>query len=350
MSPNDKHRWGMVLAGGDGTRLRSLTRIVSGDDRPKQFCPLLGGRTLLAQTRLRTAESIGRDRTLFALTKVHEPFYAKELENVPPIRMVVQPCNRGTLPAILWSLLRIIRLDKSASVAIFPSDHYYAKEEKFMAGIASAFDLAEANTRSVILLGALATHPEIEYGWIEPGATVTSSSGDRLKAVKRFWEKPSCQIARSLFDQGCLWNTFVMVGCATAFQAMIQHASPNLYSAFEPILSLPDCAMEAELMQRIYDHLPTADFSKLVLSLSTEMLAVASLGDIGWSDLGDPQRLITTLFESGIENPWVAAGACSYCGLTARPNQRSEVFSGQTRQIVIADKRPRLLAQAPRDN
>ena len=72
--------------------------------------------------------------------------------------MVVQPRNQGTLRAILWSLLRIVRLDKGASVAIFPSDHYYAKEEKFMAGIASAFDLAEANTRSVILLGAVATH------------------------------------------------------------------------------------------------------------------------------------------------------------------------------------------------
>jgi hypothetical protein len=32
----------LVLAGGDGRRLGELTRRVVGDDRPKQFCPLLG--------------------------------------------------------------------------------------------------------------------------------------------------------------------------------------------------------------------------------------------------------------------------------------------------------------------
>src|SRR5882672_5256937 len=38
---NDNH-WAVILAGGDGTRLRSLTRAIAGDDRPKQFCEILG--------------------------------------------------------------------------------------------------------------------------------------------------------------------------------------------------------------------------------------------------------------------------------------------------------------------
>lgn len=315
LSSNDKQRWAVILAGGDGVRLRSLTEQVSGDGRPKQFCPLLGGRTLLAQTRLRTAASIERDRTLFVLTRAHESFYAKELEKVPPIQMVVQPSNRGTLPAILCSLLRIMRFDKRALVAFFPSDHYYAEEEKFMSGVESAFDCAEANAGSVILLGAVAKHPETEYGWIEADSTRASHIGGWLMRVKRFWEKPSSETARRLLDQGCLWNTFVMVGTARAFVEMIQHASPGLYSAFEPILSLPRAEMEDELMRRVYGQIPTADFSKQVLAVSTERLAVASLGDIGWSDLGDPRRLITTLNERGIENPWVESGSCNRCGL-----------------------------------
>ena len=32
------HRWAVVLAGGDGTRLQSLTLKIAGDQRPKQFC------------------------------------------------------------------------------------------------------------------------------------------------------------------------------------------------------------------------------------------------------------------------------------------------------------------------
>jgi len=46
----------VILAGGDGTRLRELTRRIVGDDRPKQFCRILGSETLLDQTRQRVAQ------------------------------------------------------------------------------------------------------------------------------------------------------------------------------------------------------------------------------------------------------------------------------------------------------
>jgi mannose-1-phosphate guanylyltransferase len=312
---NQKHRWGVILAGGDGTRLRSLTQLISGDDRPKQFCPLLGGRTLLAQTRLRIAASIDLSRTLFALTRTHEPFYRSELEAVPPIQMVVQPSNRGTLPAIVWSLLRVLRLDEHASVAFFPSDHYYSQEDKFMHGVESTFDLAEAGKGAVILLGAAPKRPEVEYGWIEPEANTADRFGDQLMHVKRFWEKPSSQTAQALLEQGCLWNTFVMVGRASAFLEMIRETVPNIYRAFEPVLTLADPEVEAGTMQALYEKLPSGDFSRQVLSVSTEKLDVANLGDIGWSDLGEPRRLITTLFKRGIENPWVTSGSCNRCGL-----------------------------------
>ena len=293
-SPNEMHRWGVILAGGDGTRLRALTRFVWGDDRPKQFCPLLGRRTLLAQTRLRTAACVLPSRTVFALRRAHEPFYSTELKEVPPTQMVVQPSNRGTLPAILWTLLHVIQRDPHASVAFFPSDHSYSNEEKFVEGVESAFDLTEINSRSVILLGATPTQPEVEYGWIEPGAAVASRFGQHLMPVKRFWEKPSYHDAEGLWARGCLWNTFVMVGRASAFVEMIQRAVPNMYRAFERTLTLPNPEMEAEMMQSAYEKLPIADFPSEVLSVSAEMLAVARLGDVGWSDLGDPRRLMAT--------------------------------------------------------
>jgi hypothetical protein len=43
-------RWGVVLAGGAGVRLRPLTQVICGDERPKRFCSLFEGKTLLAQT------------------------------------------------------------------------------------------------------------------------------------------------------------------------------------------------------------------------------------------------------------------------------------------------------------
>jgi mannose-1-phosphate guanylyltransferase len=297
-----EHRWGVILAGGEGARLRSLTRFVSGDERPKQFCPLLGDRTLLTQTRQRIARRVPAERTLFVVLRSHERFWANQLKEAPPTRMVVQPSNRGTLPAILCSLLRIGQLDSEAVVAFFPSDHHYAEEERFLAGLDLAYGAAEADPLSVILLGAAAKHAEVEYGWIEAEAVVSDEAPQGILRVKRFWEKPSPQVARDLLVRGCIWNTFVMVGRARAFLEIIRSSVPGLFQAFE---SVPEREMSAETLEPIYAKLSAADFSQLVLSGIPRRIGVLSLGDVGWSDLGDPRRVITMLHENGVQNEWL---------------------------------------------
>ena len=47
------HEWAVIMAGGDGTRLRELSYSVSGDLRPKHFCEFFGGKGLLARARER---------------------------------------------------------------------------------------------------------------------------------------------------------------------------------------------------------------------------------------------------------------------------------------------------------
>ena len=39
--------WTIVLAGGEGVRLRELTRALHGEELPKQFALIHGGRSLL---------------------------------------------------------------------------------------------------------------------------------------------------------------------------------------------------------------------------------------------------------------------------------------------------------------
>jgi mannose-1-phosphate guanylyltransferase len=48
-----RHLWAVLLAGGDGVRLRGLTARIVGDHRPKQFCPIVGSERLLRETRSR---------------------------------------------------------------------------------------------------------------------------------------------------------------------------------------------------------------------------------------------------------------------------------------------------------
>src|ERR1043166_2745818 len=228
-----RNRWAVILAGGDGTRLQSMTRRIAGDNRPKQFVPVIGGRTLLNQTRRRVALSIEPERTLIVVTQKHRRFYEPLAHEISPRLLVEQPANKGTAPAILYALLRVAAKSPKAIVALFPSDHFFADDEEFMSYIDVAIDAVEVQPSTVMLLGITPTSPETEYGWIEPQPSILAHAQRSITRVGKFWEKPSLSVATSLMERGCLWNSFVMVGCVDALLKMIRAAMPEMYAAFE---------------------------------------------------------------------------------------------------------------------
>jgi mannose-1-phosphate guanylyltransferase len=117
-SPKQRYRaerWGLILAGGDGIRLLPLTRRISGDDRPKQFCPILGGQTLLEQTARRLTLTVASEQTAVVLTQAHERFYTPLLPTLQVRRAIVQPENRGTAPGILYGLLSLTAVSPSCT-------------------------------------------------------------------------------------------------------------------------------------------------------------------------------------------------------------------------------------------
>lgn len=295
------HRWAIILAGGDGVRLRGLTRLICGDDRPKQFCPLLGECTLLEQARQRAETSIQPEQILFALTKAHRDYYLRDLGHRLSHR-IVQPCNKGTAPPILYSLLHIARIDQDATVAVLPCDHYYSDERGFTRALESAFEIARIRSQSVVLLGAQPNAPEIEYGWIEVGGTV---HGELLQ-VQAFHEKPPRSVAERLLTSGALWNTFVMVGHVDAFLQMAWAAAPGLLEVFQSTTSASQRNGETRIADSLYDWVSPSDFSRQVLSPGAKHLVALRLADIEWHDLGDPDRVLSMLLTRNAELPsWV---------------------------------------------
>ena len=299
-----KRRWGVILAGGDGKRLLPLTRRISGDDRPKQFCALTGGETLLDQTLRRVAPLIADRQTLLLLTETHQRFYADQLADIADERLLIQPSNHGTAPAIAYSLTHIGRMDSDAIVAFFPSDHHFANNEAFTDHMDLAFRQAEMDSDRVILLGIQPDAPEESYGWIEPGNSVDRSV---VFEVRRFWEKPSRRVAARLMLDGCLWNSFVMVGRVGAFLAMIRRSLPELLRSFE--------SMEGCELRELYARIPATNFSDEVLSKRPSDLTVLPARGLGWSDLGEPQRVLSAFSTHSLG--WNVPGESMMPGLEA---------------------------------
>ena len=187
-SPSEKpqDQWAVILAGGDGSRLLPLTRKLAGDDRPKQFCPIINGTTLLDETRRRVALTLSSAKTMFVLAQKHEPYYDEALKGVPLGNLIVQPKNAGTTPAILYSLLRLEQIDPAATAAFFPSDHYFSDDRAFVADVDLAFATARRQPDLVILLGIEPDSPDEEYGWMNPERKFSKDATSDLYRVRRF--------------------------------------------------------------------------------------------------------------------------------------------------------------------
>lgn len=295
----------VILAGGEGARLSSFTREIFGYHLPKQFCPLFDGETLLEQTMRRVSILVPPSQTITVLNGAHERFYSALLGETASRNLFVQPENRGTAPAILGALIRLIEAGHTGRVAIFPSDHYVSDDSIFMRHVSAAFRAVDHLPHLIVLLGITPDGPETEYGWIEPGAPVAEVHTvlGQINHIRRFWEKPSPDTAQQLFDRHYLWNSFVLVANAFTLLSLIARALPELYRATNRLRSFSHTALDEEVVRAVYRDLPVVDFSTAVLAEFPAELAVLPVSGVNWSDLGDPRRLLAILSASGRRIP-----------------------------------------------
>lgn len=286
--------WGVVLAGGSGVRLRPLVRQICGDDRPKQFAPILESKSLLRHTLERVALEIAPERTVIVTCHAHNRYLAEEFPEPPAQHILVQSEDRGTAAGIFLPVQWILAHDPDATVGVFPSDHFIPDREAFMAYVASVEGFVEEHPERIILLGARPGEPEPGFGWIEPGARISSRTGVLVSEVARFWEKPAPETAQGCFARGCLWNTFVFLGKASSILAACRSALPQLTAILD--LHPEEAPFECPPATNGQLALPVrGDFSRDVIERHPSLIGVAELPAMTWSDWGTPERVLEGL-------------------------------------------------------
>lgn len=121
--------------------------------------------------------------------------------------------------------------------------------------------------------------------------------------VCAFHEKPPRLMAEQLFNSGALWNTFVMIGQVKAFLEMAWTAVPGLLEVFQAAMRSAHCNGETRIPDSLYDWVSPSDFSRQVLSPAARRLVALRLENLEWHDLGDPDRVLSTLLDRSSELP-----------------------------------------------
>jgi len=276
--------WVVVLAGGDGLRVRDLIRRRLGVDRPKQYCSFGGARTLLRQTIDRAEGLVSRERIVIVAAEAHRRWWDSDLAFLHPANVVAQPSNRGTAVGVMAGLFRVLERNGGPARLLFlPSDQRVRDEQRLHAALVRALD--ETGAGRLVLLGMETDRPEAGYGWIAPG------SRDRAAHdVRGFVEKPRIEAAGRLVAEGALVNSFIFAVTSGALLRLYRQTAYDVLFSFlthKRGLGGPGAPSLASL----YDRLEPRDFSRDILEQVVGDLAVVRVRECGWEDLGTPERL-----------------------------------------------------------
>lgn len=265
--------WVVVLAGGEGSRIRSMTRAPDGTPVPKQFCRLRDGMSLFHRAVARGLSLTAGARVVPVVQSHHRAWWKRDLRGLSPEILIVQRECRGTAHAVYRAAAAIAERDPEAVVLVLPSDHVVDDEPRFRAAAASVCREARAHRELLVLLGIAHREPDPEYGWIVPAADGESDS----RRVLAFVEKPTRDQAMALLRRGALVNAMIVAATAGPLLELFERSVPDLTAEHR---SGKRCAVRAGW-----------DFSRDFLSRTTTWQRVMRAPTLGWCDLGTPERL-----------------------------------------------------------
>lgn len=290
--PQSDHRWGVILAGGDGTRLQHFIKERFGEYRPKQYCALIGKRTMLRHTIDRVSPLFARNHLLTSINAGHMSWASSDIHDRIPKTIIRQPLNRDTGPGVLLPLLHVHSADPQAIVALFPADHFILREERYRSFVSRAIDFVSAHNEYIVALGIAPSSLQNGYGWIEKGEHVFF---DEFYSVKKFWEKPDARLIQYLYDKNCLWNTMTLVGTSLNFLNLCKEHMSEVFVPLNRTVQFFGTSSESDVTGVVFKRILSVDFSRRVLERIPDKLCVLQMNGVYWNDWGDESRIRTDI-------------------------------------------------------
>ena len=302
MKKQNENLWAIILAGGDGVRMREYLKANRNIDRPKQFANIVGTHSMLRHTIERAKRIVPLQRMRIVVNNQHLKYVHAEITEPERKSLVELPCNRGTAVGILLPVVQILAQDPSACITVFPSDHFVLEEQRFMNFVELAVDFVHRCPETIVLLGIPSKGADTEYGWIEPSSSFLRYQGNRFYSVDRFIEKPPAELADTLHSKRCLWNSMVFAGSAQALLHLYRKSLPKLYDQMISMKQLLTSPGGIDKLNGQFTGLPSYSFSRTILEQNAKHLRVIRAEGVAWSDWGNPNRVASELSNMAIES------------------------------------------------
>jgi len=279
--PEQQHVFGVILAGGGGTRLWPKSRNTT----PKQFLKLTGKDTMVQVAAMRLTKLVPWDKIIVVTNTLYVDAIRNQLPQIPPANIIAEPEKRDTALAMLTGALYAMSQDPDAVVINGASDHVITDEKEFCRVMEAAVEIA-TDKKNLVAVGITPTRPDTGFGYIKIGDHLRKTkAGLAVFKVDSFTEKPNATTARAFLSTGkYFWNANMYVWSAQAIQHAFEKFMPELYTltAELPKLNVQDFH---QALPKIYQKATAISIDYAISEKADNLLLIP--GDFGWNDVGD---------------------------------------------------------------
>lgn len=269
--------YGIILAGGSGSRLWPLSRELY----PKQLLNLISDKSLLQSTFERLTNCMQKDEILSITNTKHSANVRMQLAQLTENPKVLsEPVSKNTAPAIALATKYIMQeTGEDPVILVVPSDHLIQDKEHFLSTVKKGEKLAEEGY--IVTFGIKPNYPETGYGYIN-----TLKPLDIGFKVKEFVEKPNLEAAEKYLKAGTYyWNSGIFMFKASTMLAEIEKNAPEIAKIAQNV----DFTKSSDIPFVEFDKMPSISIDYAVMEKSDKIALVALESD--WNDLGSWQSI-----------------------------------------------------------